>query len=1044
MSEERKLVSVLFADIVGSTPITVSRDAEVVRTTFRRAFDEARPIIEAHGGTVEKFIGDEIMAVFGVPAAHDDDADRAIRAAVAVRDSVHALGASPGSIRLELRIGINTGEAIAGTSEGEQFLVTGEPVIAAARIRTSAEPGEILVGHMTRALTKESVAFAQSRIVQTKGLGPLEVWPVRGLHSDVPEPHRGLAELRAPLVGRAGELRVLTEALRRVATDRAPMLVTVYGHAGAGKTRLVSEFTQSLDVDRVRFGRCLPYGAGVTFYPLQQILRTDAGIDVAASHDEAFALLRGAVEAAGIADGHERDSVLSRLSVVVGLADASSAMADIPENDVMEELRWGVRRYLERRATTPFVIVFEDVHWAEKALVGSVEHLAEWSRAPILFVCLARPEFKDSNPAFGASAANAVAITLSPLNNSDSELLVHELLRVEDLPESLRAAVVSRAEGNPLYVEEFLRMLIETGRVANRGGRWTAARDVGGFDIPPTIRGLITARLDRLLPELKRLLQSASIVGRLFSTSALAAIGGIVPDHDLLREAARRDLIVEADERAPGTGRVYRFRHALFREVAYSTVPKTDRIRLHGNYARWLEATLGDRVEEVAEILAYHEERAYLHAAELGISDANDLGGRALARLVGIADAARLRDDQHAAWGLYERAATVANGLGVDAAMRYHVSGNALIGRLTFADKDETMDRELEEAVVEGRSIAPSEVLAELMHRLAVRLYERGETERCQAITAELADLARVIADPDLLSTILVECGERAYWWGDRTLQEGFLLEALEAGRRGTKVESIRRPLSQLADRAQSYEGDFAKSAACDSESAALGPSASLLSRSRQQIGLSRRANGRGDYEAAVARGEEGLAIAREIGAPAWMIAFHELNIARALIELGDYKHARELLEHGGALVGNARQFIPEFRASAAIACIRSNDIESARVHVAVAKVALLSHDLDSETVLAMADAELAAATGDVEAGARILESAVARLEPTGERLNIADLLAALAELSLAAGRVEAARHQATRARDFFRDPLARGRHARLDALLERCKIASG
>src|SRR5438552_1049786 len=587
MTEERKLVTVVFADIVGSTALGIEHDAEVVRESLARTFEAAGLVLESHGGTVEKFIGDAVMAVFGGPTAHDDDADRAVRAAFALRERIADLANA--GVPFEVRIGINTGEAVAGTGDGAQCLVTGPVVNLGARLEQAAGTGEILVGPLTQRITNRGVHYGPPREIEAKGAGRVEVFAARSLASAVPEQHRGIEGLHAPLVGRDRELRILRDAFGRVGAERTPSLVTVFGAAGAGKSRLTTEFTAAVGAAQVRVGRCLPYGEGITFYPMQQILRSDAGIDLSTPRAEAIEALRAAVERTVGAD--EAASVARRLEVVLGLTEAPEALADIPAEDLMEELRWGVRRFFERRASAPLVLVFEDLHWAEQALIELIEHLAEWARAPLLIVCLARPDFREIRPTFGASAANAVAITLSPLGPDDTRLLIRELLAIDALSEEVRADVVARAEGNPLYVEEFLRTLIETGRIERRDGRWVALGEIRAVELPPTLQGLITARLDRVAPEVKRLLHAASIVGRLFSTSALGAIAGAAPSLDLLREAARRDLIVEADERAPGEGRVHRFKHALFREVAYSTIPKAERLRMHDNYGRWLEAT---------------------------------------------------------------------------------------------------------------------------------------------------------------------------------------------------------------------------------------------------------------------------------------------------------------------------------------------------------------------------------------------------------------------------------------------------------------------
>lgn len=1041
MPEERKLVTVLFADIVGSTALGSAHDPEVVRESLARTFEAVRAVLEQHGGTVEKFIGDAVMAVFGVPSAHDDDADRAVRAAFALRDRIADLARE--GLPFEVRIGINTGEAVAGTGGGGQFLVTGPVVNLGARLEQAAATGEILVGPLTRRITSRDVRYEPPRAIEAKGAGLVEASAARELASALPELHRGVEGLRAPLIGRDHELRLLREAFDRASGERTPSLVTLYGAAGAGKTRLVSEFADAIGRANVRIGRCLPYGEGITFYPLQQILRSDVGIDLSMPREQALATLRAAADRAVVAD--EATAVRQRLEVVLGLADAPDALADIPAEDLMEELRWGVRRYLERRASAPLVLVFEDVHWAEPALLELVEHLAEWARAPLLIVCLARPDFREVRPTFGAAAANAASITLAPLGSDDTRLLIHELLAIDALSEDVRAEVVTRAEGNPLYVEEFLRTLIETGRVARRDGRWVAVGEIRRLEIPPTLQGLITARLDRVAPDVKQLLHAASIVGRLFSTSALGAIAGSPPRPELLREAARRDLIVEADERAPGEGRVHRFKHALFREVAYATIPKAERLRMHDRYGRWLEAALGERVEEFREIVGYHAEQAYRYASELGRPDAAELGPRALGLLVAAADRARERDDEHAAWTLYERSAAIADAIGAGLRLRAHARGFAVLGSLAFAAPTEELRRAFDGAVALARSAGPSEVLVQLLAKQAADAFNvRADTELARRIAAELPDLARATGDMDLLAFAFAQCGLLAYWWNDRAAEERHALAGLEAGRRGKRVRSVITPLLWLTRRAQRYAGDFALAARYHQQLSAVETGTSLVARTMTSREASAYAFLRGD-EAAVGHGERAVAEAREIGSP-FRIAFAEWLLGEALLFAGDAVRAREVLEHGAKIMERFgyRGQIPELSARAARACLRLGDREAARAHVATAKAALLPLDIESHRITRVAEAELAAADGDAPRAERILRGELARIEPSGYRFEIAMLRLSLGELLLGQGRGSDGRRELAQARAFFRDPLADGWQRRIDALIARSEAPVG
>src|SRR5437764_4054518 len=382
MPEERKLVTVLFADIVGSTEMGLSHDPEVVRASLGQAFESASEILRAHGGTVEKFIGDAVMAVFGVPAAHDDDPDRAVRAAFALRDRLTSSDDVDGPA-LRVRIGVNSGEAVAGSGDAAQFLVTGPAVNAAARLQQGAAPGEIVVGDLTKRLTTGGITYGSAREIEAKGIGRIAAWSAEGVVGDVPQQHRGLPGLRAPLIGRDHELRTLVQAYEGVVKDGRPHLLTVYGPAGAGKSRLTSEFFDAIGNDRVRAGRCLPYGEGITYYAVQLIIRADAGIGIAEPREVAIEKIRRAAREAFGDDREDADAVAKRVGVLAGIERAEEALPEVHPDQLREELAFGLRRYLERRAASaPLVLVFEDVHWAEPGLLDLIEDLAEWARAP--------------------------------------------------------------------------------------------------------------------------------------------------------------------------------------------------------------------------------------------------------------------------------------------------------------------------------------------------------------------------------------------------------------------------------------------------------------------------------------------------------------------------------------------------------------------------------------------------------------------------------------------------------------------------------------
>src|SRR5919201_4588275 len=448
---ERKLATVLFVDLVGSTALVAAQDPEIVRRRLTSYFDSARRCIEQHGGTVEKFAGDAVMAVFGIPQAHEDDAERAIRAGFALLDSVHELD-------LEVRIGIESGEVV--VDERDSTFATGEAVNVAARLQQLAEPGQILIGSGTQGL-------AGGR-VETEELGPLElkgladsVWAwhvvaIRGDGAIVPP------SLEAPLIGRDFELDLLDNTFERAVKQRRAHLVTIYGEPGVGKSRLAREFVSTLERTTVLAGRCLPYGEGVTYWPLAEMVKTAAGIADDDPLDVAVEKLRAFCEDEAVRG--ERSS---------------------------QEISWAARAWAQRLARDqPLVLVFEDIHWAEEPLLDLVEHLAAWVRdAPLLIVCLARPELLDVRSAWGGGIARAISVELEPLSPDDSEALVEALAADGELPEPFRETLLAKTEGNPLFVEETVRMLRECDGAP---GPEFVER------IPDTLQALIAARIDRL------------------------------------------------------------------------------------------------------------------------------------------------------------------------------------------------------------------------------------------------------------------------------------------------------------------------------------------------------------------------------------------------------------------------------------------------------------------------------------------------------------------------------------------------------------------
>jgi class 3 adenylate cyclase len=585
----RKFVTVLFSDLTGSTELGEQHDAERLRRVLGRYFEAIEQVIEAHGGTVEKFVGDAVMAVFGLPGAHEDDALRAVKAAREMHELLPRLGEETG-LELTFRTGINTGEVVAGNG---QTLVTGDAVNVAARLEEAAAPGEILVGAETVRLLGPEAAVEPLPPLAVHGKAvPVAAFRLHGLVA--------ADEMRGPrFVGRERELVLLGDAFRRSSAERELCLFTLLGPAGIGKSRLASEFADSLpDEAQIARGRCLSYGRAITFWPLVEVLR---GLGEPA---------RPALE-----------RVLS--------GGATSA----------QELAWTVQRALEQAAAErPLLVVLEDLHWAEPALLDLLDEVAELSRgAPILMLCVARPELLGTRKGWGGGKPNAASILLEPLPTSECELLLTALGR--PLAPAQRQRVLEIAGGNPLFLEELSAFVVEGG---------------GDGDLPPRIHAVLQARLDLLSERERHVLACAAVAGTVVHRGSLERILGdtdVSELSSLLTALTRKWLIRPAPVELEGE-EGFRFRHQLIRDTAYSALPKEGRARLHERFADWLDEQADERLQE---LVAYHLEQAALCKRELGMGEPA-LETRAATALTAAGERARKRSDFGAAAGLWRRA----------------------------------------------------------------------------------------------------------------------------------------------------------------------------------------------------------------------------------------------------------------------------------------------------------------------------------------------------------------------------------------------------
>jgi hypothetical protein len=574
-----------------------------------RYFSRIVEVSEAYGGTVEKFAGDAAMVVFGVPNVHDDDAERAVRAALEIRD---------GAAELAVRVGVNTGEAVTAAREDKQFMVSGDAVNVAARLQQGAEAGEVVVGPLTRQMTRNVIDYEPRDPITAKGKSePLVAFRALRPRSQVPAQARGVEGLQAALVGRDRELRLLLDTFARTASDRRPHLFTLVGSAGVGKSRLVSEALSTLGDSGARLlrGRCLPYGRGVTYWPLIEMLMSDTGISRADEHDTALAKLdRWLGEL--LAGDPQRPAIRARLAVMMGLLPPTVAMPDTVADRVDKEIGWGVRHYLDAVARGgPVILVVDDLQWAEAPVVETFEQLAERSSdVPMLLICIARPEFLEGRRDWAVGKPNSTTITLDPLTRDETSTLISRLLEIEALPAELRAEIIERSAGTPLFCEEFIQMLIDEGRLVRDGASWRATAHMGEIRVPHSIQAVLAARLDSLPDGEKVVLQAASVIGARFEVSQLRDLTGSPDPESGLESLRRKGLVTGGD----GAGEEVSFRHLLIRDAAYASLPKSERAALHDRFGTSLEQHAGD-AQRLTEILAHHAERALTISIELGI-----------------------------------------------------------------------------------------------------------------------------------------------------------------------------------------------------------------------------------------------------------------------------------------------------------------------------------------------------------------------------------------------------------------------------------------
>ncbi len=736
----RKTVSVVFCDLTDSTALGERLDPEPLRELMGRWYEEMRVAVDRHGGTVEKFVGDAVMAVFGLPRTHEDDALRAVRAALAMQKAVEQLNealAERGVPALRIRIGINTGEVVTG--DDAATLVTGDAVNTAKRLEQAAGGGEILIGAMTEKLVRHAAQLEPAGSFEAKGKSvPVEAWRVLDADAAADSFAR---RWDTPLVGRGHELSVLRDELTASADRGECRLVTVVGAAGVGKTRLVSELVAEVGAHAtVAAGRCLPYGDGITFWPLTELIQRLGGEQAVAD---------------AVKDEPDAALVVERLHVLEGSGSAPP-----------QELFWAVRRLFEALARPrPVLVVLEDVHWAEPMLLDLVEHVSRWSKdTPILLLCVARPELLEERPGW-----EGVVLRLEPLSDGEATELLDALDSRGMLSSELRARVAEVAQGNPLYTEQLVAMLADEARVA-----------VELVELPPTIQALLAARLDRLDPFEREVLERAAVVGKEFWPGAVAALGetseALGPT---LLGLVRRELVEPTTSSIPGEDG-FRFRHALIRDAAYAGMPKRTRADLHELFAGWLELHDGRD-----ELLGYHFEQVYRYRDELGSLDdhAGALGERAGDMLTAAGRQALARDDVPAAVNLLERGVALLPRAGGARGYVLLELAIALMRSGAFAAAEGALEEALALGVDNGDRRLELRVLIE---REFFRIFTNAETpaEEVTRVAEEAIPALEALGDDAGVAKawhLLSEPPVNACRWGERAAA---LEHALEYARR--------------------------------------------------------------------------------------------------------------------------------------------------------------------------------------------------------------------------------------------------------------------
>ncbi len=989
VGEQRKTVTVFFSDVSGSTALGERLDPESFRRVLARYFEVAREAVERHGGVVEKFIGDAVMAVFGVPQVHEDDALRAVRAATELRLGVSMLNEElerDFGTRLALRIGVNTGEVVTGT---EERLATGDAVNVAARLEQAAQPDDILIGSETLQHLVDAVTVELVERLELKGKAePLDAYRLLSVRATT----GGVARrVGAPMVGRSRQLKMLRDAFDNVASERSCHLFTVLGSAGVGKTRLVSEFLRTLDDVAVVHGRCLSYGEGITYWPVVEVVKQAGGPEL-------------------LSDGTARHA----LEVMLGEADlASAATAD--------QIAWAFRKLLEVKAVEePLICLFDDIQWGESVFLELVEHVADLSRgAPILLLCMARPELLDSRPNWGGGKLNATSVLLEPLSEQETDELISSL-HGSTLDAMLQSRIRRAAGGNPLFVEEMLALALQS------NGAEVA--------VPASIHALLAARLDQLGPSERRVLERGSVEGEVFHRGAVAALGrGEARLDDSLTALVRKDLVRPEQPQLVGEDG-YRFRHLLIRDAAYEALPKATRAELHELFASWLER-YGAELVELDEILGYHLEQAFRYRSELGpVSDDDRRSASRAGELLARAGRrAHDRGDRAAATVFFERAERLLPEPSSEHLRALLAGGRCLADTgVDWQASRILLKRAQDEADVLGRADLGLRAQLELSYLdtmtgtvVDADAQEAQARASISALDAHHDDEGLARAWFVLATTYWV----RARWDDMREPLSRSIAHAERAGNRSMELEALVHALAAVAFGSTPVDEGIQVARQVLED---VSDSRELQGWAIRFIGTFLALEGR------VAEGRELLEQARaiftELGNREALVALAfsmgplELRAGNPVAAEGEFRSALESAQRMGD-----RGRLTNLASGLADALLDQGRIDDAAEYVDLARDTAVKDDASGQAAWRMAAARLLLSRGETGEATRLARESISFTESNQELLTLPDLVLRQAEVFQGAGLDEEGRRAFRKAVDLFerKGSLAEAQRAR-------------